>query len=47
MLMEDQGIYCVNIFFCISINVEIQENIFTDFYFFVLIDSYVYSKIVT
>lgn len=34
-------------FFYMSINVEIQKNIFTDFYFSVLIDSYVYSKIIT
>ena len=34
-------------FFYMSINIEIQKNIFTDFYFSVLIDSYIYSKIVT
>jgi len=34
-----------DIFLYMPINVEIQKNIFADFYFSVLIDLYVYSKI--
>ena len=34
-----------DIFLYMSINVEIQKNIFVDFYFSVLIDLYVYRKI--